>query len=178
MGIIIIIIILIIAVAYIVIYNNIVATQKNVEEAWSDIDVQLKRRHDLIPNLIEIVKGYSKHEQELFEKIAEERSQAMNLSRKDLGKLSEIEDSLGTHIQSLFAVAEAYPTLLANTEYLKLQDELVETEDEVASSRRIYNSNTADYNTLIAVFPNNIVASVAHFTLLPFFQNNTEKEKV
>lgn len=160
----------------IVIYNAFIAAKKNTEEAWSDIEVQLKRRHDLIPQLVNTVKGYAVHEKDLLERITKERSDAINAQGKDIGHLASAENALEDTLKSLFMVAEAYPDLKADTNYLKLQEALSETEDQIASSRRIYNSNTADYNTRIALFPHNIVATVFRFKEVPFFRGE-EKDK-
>lgn len=142
-----------------------------VKEAWSDIDVQLKRRSDLIPNLVTAVKAYASHEKETFEQIATLRSLSMGQNADNMTQKSEIEKELGLAIHKLLAVAEAYPDLQASTNFLQLQKALVETEDQIASARRIYNANVTDYNTKISIFPNNMLASFLHFSLLPFFQN-------
>lgn len=161
-----------ILVAYILIYNILIGSWQKVKEAWSGIDVQLKRRHDLIGNLIDVAKGYASYEKNLLEKITKERADALATDPKDLEKLSNLESSLESDYKSLFAVAEAYPDLKANTVYLQLQKDLVETEDQIASSRRIYNSNVTAYNTLIAVFPQNIVAKLGNFKESQFFQKD------
>lgn len=158
-------------------YNKLVSSRQNVREAWSGIDVQLKRRHDLIPNLVQTVQGYAKHEEQLFNDITEERAKALSLSGSNMSRLAEIEDELGKSIKSLLAVAEAYPDLKANENFLKLQTELSETEDQIASARRIYNSNVADYNTLIGVFPVNIIAGIFHFSESAFFQTPPDEKR-
>jgi LemA protein len=165
-------IVVIIAIVYIYLYNKIVGAKQNVHEAWAGVDVQLTRRHDLIGNLVTVAKGYAAHEKQLLEKITEERSRAASAEKKDLQKLSTIESTLGQDVQSFFAVAEAYPNLKANTVYIEVQNNLTETEDQIASSRRIYNGNVALYNTMIAIFPQNLVAKLNHFTQSQFFQNN------
>src|SRR3989344_4775385 len=152
-------------------YNRLVASQQNVLEAWAGIDVQLKRRHDLIPNLVQVVQEYAKHEGQLFKHIAEERSKALELPQSDVSELSRVEKEIAIYLRSILAIAESYPQLKANENFLKLQTELTETEDQIASARRIYNSNVADYNTFISTFPGNIVAGVVHFSPLPFFQH-------
>lgn len=159
-------------IAYILIYNILIGSLQKVKEAWSGVDVQLKRRHDLIGNLIDVAKGYAHYEKELLEKITEERTTALAMDQKDISKLSDVETALETDLKSFIAVAEAYPDLKANTVYLQLQKDLAETEDQIASSRRIYNSNVTAYNTLIAVFPQNIVAKLGHFQESPFFQKD------
>ncbi len=164
------VVILVFIAVYIFIYNKLVAAKQNVHEAWSDVDVQLKRRHDLIPQLIDVVRGYAKHEKDLLEKITHERAQALALDKDDLKSLAHIERALGEGLSSLFMVAEGYPDLKANTTFLKLQEQMSETEDQIASSRRIYNSNTADYNTLIKLFPLNLIAALHHFTESKFLE--------
>jgi LemA protein len=164
--------ILIIGLWVIISFNKLNSRKQLVSEAWSDIDVQLKRRHDLIPNLIGLVQEYAAHEKSLFTEVTQLRSQAMTLGTNDISARSEVEKELESNLKSLLAVAEAYPDLKANTNYLKLQQELTDTEDEIASARRIYNSNVADYNTLVLSFPGNIIAVAAHFTTAGFFQND------
>lgn len=151
-------------------YNKLISSKQNVKEAWSGIDIQLNRRHDLIPNLVRVVKQYTKHEDELFKHVTEERSKALSVSPSDTSGLSVVEKELDKSVRSLIAVAENYPDLKANENFLKLQTELSETEDQIASSRRIYNSNVADYNTLVGIFPANIIASMNNFQPAPFFQ--------
>jgi LemA protein len=141
-----------------------------VTEAWADVDVQLKRRHDLIPSLVNIVKGYANHEKALLEKITSERTTAITLDKKNIKELSSLENSIESHLHSIFALTEAYPDLKANENYLKLQEDLVETEDEIASSRRIYNANVGNYNTNIGKFPQDVIASLTNFKLVNFFQ--------
>src|SRR3989344_9035637 len=126
-------------------YNRLISSKQNVHEAWSGIDVQLKRRHDLIPNLVQAVQGYAKHEEQLFKHIAEERSKALALPQSDVSELSRVEKEIAIYLRSILAIAESYPQLKANENFLKLQTELTETEDQIASARRIYNSNVADY---------------------------------
>lgn len=166
-----IIVIIIIALGYFVILNSLIASRQNVTEAWSDIDVQLKRRHDLIPNLITTVKEYASHEKSIFEEIAEIRTQAINSNPEDLAQVSTVETQLENNIHQLLAVSENYPELKANENFQKLQNELTETEDEIASARRIYNANVAAYNTKISTVPNNFIANLNHFEIANFFQN-------
>lgn len=156
---------------YIVLYNRLVNAKQNAHEAFAGIDVQLKRRYDLIPNLIQTVKGYAAHEEKLFIHIAESRAQALSISKENVQQKAGIEKDIDISLKSLFAIAEAYPELKANEHYLKLQQQLAETEDQIASARRIYNSNVTDYNTHLHSFPTNIVAVLHAFKPLPLFQN-------
>lgn len=166
-----IIVIIILVLFYFISLNSLIASRQNVTEAWSDIDVQLKRRHDLIPNLIATVKEYVAHEKSIFEQIAEIRSQAINSNSKDLAQLSTTEAQLENNLHQLLAVSENYPELKANENFQQLQKDLTETEDEIASARRIYNANVAAYNTKISSVPNNYLANFNHFELANFFQN-------
>ena len=146
-----------------------------VDEAWSGIDVQLKRRYDLIPNLVETVKGYAKHEKELFEKVAALRTSAMNAtSLEEKGKL---ENQLTGTLKTLFAVAENYPELKANENFIKLQDELSMIEQELSNSRRYYNGAVRDFNTKIQVFPANIIAGMLGFKSREFFEAAEEEKQ-
>ncbi len=158
-------------------YNSLIRVRNRVREAWSDISVQLKRRYDLIPNLIETVKGYAKHEQETFEKVVQARSQAMNVSSDDLGKKTEAENVLSSTLKSIFALAENYPDLKANQNFLELQRELTDTEDKIMASRRFYNSNVRNLNTKIEVFPTNIFAKKLGFTKKSFFELKEEEAR-
>ena len=148
-------------------YNSLVKTNIRVEEAWSDITVQLKRRLDLIPNLVSTVKGYAKHEAETLEKVVEQRSNAIGGSVKET---AETEDMLSGALKSLFAVAESYPDLKANQNFLQLQDELVDTEDKIQASRRFYNGAVRELNTKVQVFPTNIFAGMLGFKKREFFE--------
>ncbi|MFO7807313.1 MAG: LemA family protein [Candidatus Moraniibacteriota bacterium] len=159
------------------IYNGLVRLKNRVEEAWSDIDVQLKRRYDLIPNLINTVKGYAKHERETLEKVTEMRAKAM--SAKDTKEQAEAENALSETLKSLFAVSENYPDLKANQNFLELQRELSDTENKIQASRRFYNGNVRDFNTKIQTFPNNIVSGILGFKEREFFEaEGEEKENV
>ncbi len=155
-------------------YNGLIKTRNRVREAWSDIDVQLKRRYDLVPNLIETVKGYAKHEQETFEKVVNARSQAMNTSSDDLGKKTEAENALSSTLKSIFALAENYPDLKANQNFLELQRELTDTEDKIMAARRFYNNNVRRFNTKVEVFPTNIFAKRLGFKKQDFFELKEE----
>jgi LemA protein len=157
------------------IYNSLVQLKVLVDEAWSGIDVQLKRRYDLIPNLVETVKGYAKHEKDTFTKIVELRSSAMNAtSIEEKGKL---ENQLTGALKTLFAVAEAYPDLKANQNFLSLQNSLGEIETEIQGARRYYNGAVRDFNTKIMVFPSNLVAGVLNFKAREFFLAEEEAKQ-
>ncbi|MGO3701973.1 MAG: LemA family protein [Candidatus Saccharimonadales bacterium] len=149
-------------------YNSLVTLKVRVDEAWSDITVQLKRRADLIPNLVNSVKGYAQHESGVFEKVTEARSAVMNA--QGVQETAEAENMLEGALKSLFAVAEAYPDLKANENFLQLQNELVDTEDKIQASRRFYNGGVRDLNTKIQVFPNNVFAGMLGFTQRDFFE--------
>jgi len=149
-------------------YNSLVTLKVRVDEAWSDITVQLKRRLDLIPNLVNTVKGYAAHESGVFEKVTEARANALNA--QGVKETAAAENQFQGALKSLFAVAEAYPDLKANQNFIQLQDELVDTEDKIQASRRFYNSGVRDLNTKIQVFPNNIFAGMLGFTQREFFE--------
>ena len=156
-------------------YNSIIVAKMRVSEAFSQIDVQLKRRTDLIPNLVETVKGYAKHEKELFEKVTEER--ASLVSAKGIQEKAEVNNQLSQTLKSIFAVAEAYPDLKASQNFMELQEEISDTEDKVAYSRQFYNSNVLDYNTKLKVFPNVIFAKLFNFQDAEFFGATDEERK-
>lgn len=161
------------------IFNGLIVLKNRVAEAFSDIDVQLKRRYDLIPNLINTVKGYAEHERELFEKVTEARTAAMGASKSDLQEKSRVENALGSTLKSLFAVAENYPQLKANENFLALQEELSDTENKIMSARRFYNNNVKDFNTRQQVFPGNLVVGLLGFKPAEFFgleENSAERE--
>ncbi|MDD2696873.1 MAG: LemA family protein [Candidatus Pacebacteria bacterium] len=149
-------------------YNRLIAFRNRAKEAWSDIDVQLKRRYNLIPNLVETVKGYAAHEREIFEKVTQARAQAMGA--QGLKERGEAENALSSTLKSLFAVAENYPDLKASTNFLELQRELRDTEDKIQAARRFYNTNVRDLNTKIESFPANVIASLFNFKSMEFFQ--------
>lgn len=162
-------VVLVLAIGFIVAtYNGLVTLRNRVEEAWSDITVQLKRRTDLIPNLVNSVKGYATHEKEVFEKVTEARSAIMDA--KGVKDTAEAESMLEGALKSLFAVAEAYPDLKANQNFMQLQQELVDTEDKIQASRRFYNGGVRDLNTKIQTFPANIVAGMFNFQAKEFFE--------
>lgn len=164
----------IILVWIVVSYNSFISLVNQTKNAWADIDVQLKRRASLIPNLVEIVKGYAKHEKGVFEEVTKART-AM-VSAQNPTEAAKANDSLTGALKSLFAVAEAYPDLKASENFSKLQDELTQTEDNIEQSRRFYNANVRDLNTKIEVFPYNILANIFGFKAQAFFEAN-ENEK-
>lgn len=149
-------------------YNGLVKLNVRVEEAWSDITVQLKRRLDLIPNLVNTVQGYATHEKEVFQKVTEARANAMNA--QGVGDTAKADNMLTDALKSLFAVAEAYPDLKANENFKHLQEELVDTEDKIQASRRFYNGSARDLNIKIKTFPNNIFANSLGFKEREFFE--------
>lgn len=155
-------------------YNSLIVTKMRVSEAFSQIDVQLKRRADLIPNLVETVKGYAKHEKELFEKVTEER--ASLVSAKGAMEKASANNQLSQTLKSIFAVAENYPELKASQNFLELQGELSDTENKIAYSRQFYNSTVLDYNTKLQVFPNVFFGKLLNFKEAEFF-GAAEKEK-
>lgn len=149
-------------------YNRLILLKNRAKEAWSDIDVQLKRRYNLIPNLVNTVKGYATHERELLENVTKARTSAMQAgTMKEKG---EAENVLSSTLKSLFAVAENYPDLKASTNFLELQRELRDTEDKIQASRRFYNTNVRDFNTKLETFPTNLIASLFNFKKREFFE--------
>lgn len=148
-------------------YNSLVTLNVRVDEAWSDITVQLKYRADLIPNLIETVKGYAAHEKSVFENVT--RARAETLSAQTPGEASVADNHLQTALKSIFAVAEAYPQLQASQNFLRLQSELTDTEDKIQAARRFYNGGVREFNTKIKVFPNNVFAKRLGFHNREFF---------
>lgn len=149
-------------------YNGLVKLKIRVDEAWSDITVQLKRRLDLIPNLVNSVKGYAAHESGVFEKVTEARANALNA--QGVKETAKAENQFEDALKSLFAVAENYPQLRANENFLQLQQELVDTEDKIQAARRFYNSGVRDFNTKTQVFPNNMFAGMLGFKQREFFE--------
>lgn len=176
MYVIVIIVVLIVLALWIVkIYNGLIKLKVRTNEAWSDIDVQLKRRYDLIPNLINTVKGYATHEKELFENVTKARSNAMNAQNPE--EKAGAENMLTGALKSLFAVSENYPQLRANENFLELQRELSDTENKIQASRRFYNGNVRDLNTKIQIFPDSIVANMLKIEKREFFEIEDVKEK-
>ena len=172
---IIIVVAIVIALWLILTFNGLVRRRYRVREAWSDINVQLKRRYDLIPNLVETVKGYMTHERTVFENVTEARTRAMGAQGKD--EKARSEDVLSNILKTLFAVAENYPQLKANANFLDLQGELADTENKIQASRRFYNGNVMDYNTKTATFPTNLIAGILGFKKEEFFGLESETEK-
>ncbi|UQS87059.1 LemA family protein [Nicoliella spurrieriana] len=166
MGIIIaLVVIAILVIAYISIYNGLIRLRTYVDESWSQIDVQLKRRNDLIPNLISTAKGYANYEQETLAKVTELRNQMLSIDGNvDRDKLMQVSDQLSGTLKSMFAVAENYPDLKADTHFQELMEELTNTENKIAYSRQLYNSSVAKYDMQINTFPSNLVAGIHHFT--------------
>jgi len=148
-------------------YNRLVTFVNRAKEAWADIEVQLKRRYDLIPNLVNTVKGYATHESGTFEKVTAARSQAMQAG--SMAEHAQAENMLSGALKSLFAVSEAYPDLKANTNFLELQRELSDTENKIQAARRFYNTVVRDLNTMIEMFPTNLIAQPFGFSIREFF---------
>ncbi|MCA9343854.1 MAG: LemA family protein [Candidatus Nomurabacteria bacterium] len=166
-------VIVVIGIVVALIYNGLVRSKVRVDEAWSDITVQLKRRTDLIPNLVETVKGYAKHEKSVFEEVTKARTAIMDA--KGVKDTAHADNMFEGALKSLFAVAEAYPDLKANENYKQLQEELVDTEDKIQASRRFYNGAVRDLNTKIQVFPTNIFAGMLGFSAREFFEVEDRK---
>jgi LemA protein len=160
------------------VYNSFVRLVNRGKEAWSDIDVQLKRRYDLIPNLVNTVKAYALHEAKVLEEVTRARNAAMNAG--NLADKSQAENMLTGALKSLFAVSEAYPDLKANQNFAQLQSELSDTENKIQASRRFYNSVVRDLNTRVETFPHNFIANLFNFVKMEFFEleNETEREPV
>jgi LemA protein len=175
--------ILIIAVVFVLlwlvyVYNRLITLKNRVREAASDIDVQSKRRFDLIPNLVETVKGYMAHEKTVLENITKARSAILEAG-EDIHKKAEAENMISGALKTLFAVSENYPQLKANENFLKLQDELSDTENKIQAARRFYNANVRDFNIAIQTFPTNLIAKMFGFSAFEFFEaENEEREAV
>lgn len=172
-------IIALLAIAAVFIYNGLVSARNRVDEAWSDIEVQLKRRYDLIPNLVNTVKGYTKQESSVLENVTNARAQAMGAQSPQ--EKAKDENILSGALKSLFAVAEAYPDLKSNQNFMQMQSDLTDTEDKIQASRRFYNGSVRDYNTKVQTVPTNIFAGIFGFTIKPFFDiddNGAESQPV
>ena len=176
--IVIVVLVLLAGLIWILIRNSIIGSRNRVDESWSGIDVQLKRRHDLVPNLVETVKGYATHEQQTFTRVTEARAEAMKAGTVEATQTAEAK--LSGALADLRAVSENYPNLRATENFQELQRNLNEIEDEIQAARRIYNSNVQSYNTKIQIFPNSMVANSGGFTAREFFEieNASEREPV
>lgn len=159
----------------IAVYNGLIKLRNRTDEAWADIDVQLKRRYNLIPNLVETVKGYARHERETFEKVTEARTRAIQAKTPE--EHGKAENMLTGTLKTLFAVAENYPELKANQNFAKLQDELSDTENKIQAARRFYNGNVRDFNIKLQVFPTNLVAQTLGFKAKEFFEIEEAAER-
>lgn len=176
-GIWIVVLILVVFAVYAVsIYNGFILLKNRVDEAWSDIEVQMKRRYDLIPNLVETVKGYAKHESSTLEKVIQARNIAM-ANQGNVKEAAQSENILTGALKSVFALSESYPELKANTNFMDLQRELRDTENKLQAARRFYNGNVLALNTKIDMFPSNIVASMFHFEKRDFFELAEEEKE-
>jgi LemA protein len=174
-GIIILIVAVILVFAVVSIYNKLVRLRNTMKSSWSDIDVQCKKRYDLVPNLVETVKGYAAHEKSVFENVTKARSMAMQATTP--AEMAKAENMFRDTLKSLFAVAEAYPELKANTNFLQLQSQLQELENSLEAARRYYNAVVRDFNTQIESFPSNLIASTFNFKQGDFFQLETPEER-
>ncbi|MFA4930670.1 MAG: LemA family protein [Patescibacteria group bacterium] len=170
------VIVVVVVLWVVAVYNGLIKQKNRVDEAWSDIDVQLKRRYSLIPNLVETVKGYAKHEEGVFSKVTEARTRAME-AKGDPKESAAAERDLSGTLKTLFAVAENYPELKANQNFLSLQQELADTEDKIQASRRFYNGNVRDFNTAIEIFPNNLLAGMFGFSKRQLYEIEDDKER-
>ena len=172
------ILVVLIVIFYISAYNGLQKAKVNTEEAWSQISVQLKRRNDLIPNLVETVKGYAKHEKETLSKVVDLRNQLTQLPADDHEGAMRLSNQLTDSLKTIFALSESYPDLKANTNFANLQEELTNTENKIAYSRQLFNSSAAVYNKMLLVFPSNIVANIHHFTKVDYLEIPEEETKV
>lgn len=161
-------VVLVLIAIYVVIYNGLVKSRMYTQEAWSQIDVQLKRRTDLIPNLVNTVKGYAKHEKSTLAEVISLRNQLTQVPSGDHQQAMAISDQLTNSLKSIFALAESYPDLKANQEFGKLMEELTNTENKIAYSRQLFNSSAASYNMKLQQFPSNIIAGIHHFKNVEF----------
>ena len=172
------ILVVLIVIFYISAYNGLQKAKVNTEEAWSQISVQLKRRNDLIPNLVETVKGYAAHEKETLSKVVELRNQLTQLPADDHEGAMRLSNQITDSLKTIFALSESYPDLKANTNFANLQEELTNTENKIAYSRQLFNSSAAVYNKMLLVFPSNIVANIHHFTKVDYLEIPEEETKV
>ena len=174
---IVIVVLVILALIYISMYNGLQKAKVNTEESWSQIDVQLKRRNDLIPNLVETTKGYAKHEKETLAQVINLRNQLTELPADAHAQKMEVSNQLTDTLKSIFALAEAYPDLKANQEFTKLMEELTNTENKIAYSRQLFNSSAANFNQRLLTFPSNMVAKIHHFTKVDYLEVPTEEKE-
>ena len=170
-------IVVILLIAFIAIYNSLVRLRNQVKNAWAQIDVQLKRRYDLIPNLMETVKGYMKHERETLEAVTKARNLAQQLASSGAGERAKVEGELSSALSRLFALAESYPDLKANQNFLALQEELASTENKISFSRQFYNDSVLKYNNQTQMFPSNLIASMTGFKPGEFFEVAVAEER-
>ncbi len=176
-GIVIGVIVVLLILVFVVSYNGLVRARNRIDNAYSQIDVQLKRRHDLIPNLVETVKGYAAHEKGTFDQVTQARANAISAGQGGSPhQQAEAENALSGALRSLFAVAEAYPDLKANQNFLNLQEELTSTEDRIAYARQFYNDSVLRYNNGIATFPRNMIAGMFNFTKREYFDADAEDQ--
>lgn len=175
--IILIIVVLLIAI-YITAYNGLQKAKVYTEESWSQIDVQLKRRNDLIPNLVETVKGYAKHESETFEKVVQLRNQLTQVPADNREETLKVSNQITDSLKTIFALSENYPDLKANQNFLKLQEELTNTENKIAYSRQLYNSSAAQYDQKLLTFPSNIIAKIHGFKRIDYLETPAEEKEV
>ncbi len=175
-GIIIAVVVVLLILFVIVTYNGLIRTRNRIDNAFSQIAVQLKRRHDLIPNLVETVKGYAAHEKGVFESVTQARANAINAQSASPQAQAQAENQLSGALKSLFAVAEAYPDLKANQNFLNLQEEITSTEDKIAYSRQFYNDSVLGYNNRIQSFPANLIAGMFHFTPREYFEGDAGEQ--
>jgi LemA protein len=168
--IVIVVIVVLAALYFVVAYNGVIRFRNRVDQAWSQISVQLERRHDLIPNLVETVKGYAAHEKGTFEAVTQARANAVAAGQQGPEQQAQAENVLTGALRQLFAVAEAYPDLKANQNFLQLQEELTSTEDRIAYARQFYNDSVQNYNTRIQTFPRNLIAGMFNFSPREWFQ--------
>ncbi len=162
--------VVVLVLSFMAIYNTLVRKRIACENAWSQIDVQLKRRYDLIPNLVETVKGYASHEQETLQKVIAARNAASTLGSSNMAEKAAAENQLTGALRQLFAVSESYPDLKANQNFAQLQEEITSTENRISFARQHYNDSVGEYNTSVQQVPNNIVAGIGGFTIKEFFE--------
>ncbi len=171
------VVVVVLFLAVVAIYNRLVALRNRVKNAWSQIDVQLKRRHDLIPNLVETAKGYMQHERETFIRVTEARAKAMGAGSGSIHDIAQAETGLSEALAKFLLTVENYPELKANENFLRLQEELTSTENRIAYARQAYNDDVMMFNNKIEMFPSNIIASIFNFTKSEFFELEDKSER-